>query len=122
MKTITVNIATLEIQDHEADAEIQDEFDDLVRRACEGDRRAVGAIAIAIGPKLLSEARAELGEFDQDGTDVLEDFWLAMLEKRLRYSPAHGRAMPFMCGMVRAIAQQRRRELERDWDCEAENE
>jgi DNA-directed RNA polymerase specialized sigma24 family protein len=122
MKTINVNLATLDIQDHETDAEIQDEFDDLVRRGCEGDRRAIGAIAIAIGPKLLHEARGELGDFGQDGTDVLQDFWLAMLEKRLRYSPAHGRAMPFMCGMVRAIAQQRRREYERDWDSDAENE
>jgi hypothetical protein len=91
------------------------DFDDLVRRAVEGDRRAVGAIAIAISPTLIEQARACLGEFDQDVGEVLQDFFLCLIERRLLFTPAHGRAMPWMCGVVQAIAQQRRRERERDW-------
>ena len=93
----------------------QAEFCDLMQRAAEGDRRAIGAIAIAIGPTLLEEARIGLGELDQDAEKVLNDFFLCLLERRLLFTPAHGRAMPWMCGVVQGIAQQRRRERERDW-------
>jgi hypothetical protein len=48
-------------------------FEDLVLRAAQGDRRALGAIAIAFGPKLLKEAELCLrGEFVAE--DVLQDF------------------------------------------------
>ncbi len=90
-------------------------FDELVQKASEGDSRAVGAIAVAIGPTLLEEARVALGDFEQEAEDVLDDFFLCLLDRRMRFTPAHGRAMPWMCGIVQAIAQQRRREFERDW-------
>jgi hypothetical protein len=96
------------------------DFNDLVRRAAEGDRRAIGAIAIAVSPTLLEEARACLGEFEQDAGEVLQDFFLGLIERRLLFVPAHGRAMSWMCGIVQAIAQQRRRERERDWDIDDE--
>src|SRR5271169_3177027 len=100
--------------DTTTDERTRDEFDELVTRASGGDRHAIGAIAVALGPRLLGEARAILGEFDQEADDVLQDFFLALLERRLRFEPAHGRAMPWMCRMVRAIAWRRSEESERD--------
>jgi DNA-directed RNA polymerase specialized sigma24 family protein len=93
----------------------QEAFDTLVQRASEGDNRAIGAIAVSVGPTLLEEARIALGDFEQEAEDVLNDFFACLLERRMRFTPAHGRAMPWMCGIVQAIAQQRRREFERDW-------
>ncbi len=100
----------------------QDEFDELVALASSGNRRAIGAIAVSLGPTLLKEARTVLGEFDQEAEDVLQDFLFCLIDRRLRYEPAHGRAMPWMCGIVQAIAQQRRRERERDWGIDTEHE
>ncbi len=107
---------TLGIHDMQTNEQRQDAFDDLARLATEGDRRAIGAIAMAISPTLLEEARAGLGEFEQEAGDVLNDFFVSLIERRMRFVPAHGRAMPWMCGVVQAIAQQRKREREREWD------
>ena len=103
-----------------ADAQVQAEFADLVVRATQGDRRAVGAIAAAFGPVLLREARAVLGPFKQDDEDVVQDFFLSLLDGRLRYVPPQGRAAEWMCGVVRAMAKTYRKEREREWDIEGE--
>jgi|SRR5580704_4760179 DNA-directed RNA polymerase specialized sigma24 family protein len=92
------------------DTQVQDDFDDLVMNASRGDSRAVGAIAVALGPMILGEARAVLGEYSHEAEDVLQDFLLFMLDGRSPFRPAHGRAVPWMCRMVRAIAQTRRKE------------
>jgi Sigma-70 region 2 len=88
-------------------AENQDAFEDLVLRASQGDRRAIGAIAIAFGPRLLHEARACLEGYEHEAEDVLQDFFLALLERRSRFTPARGRAIPWMCEAVRALARER---------------
>ena len=46
------------------------------------DGRAIGAIAIALGPTLLNEARTVLGELDDEADDVLRDFFLFLVERR----------------------------------------
>jgi DNA-directed RNA polymerase specialized sigma24 family protein len=98
------------------DAQVIAEFDQLVRHAAAGDRRAIGAIAIAFGPKLLHEARAVLGRrFEEEADDVLQDFFAWMLEGSSRFQPAHGRAIPWMCGVVRAIARKARGDRKREW-------
>jgi DNA-directed RNA polymerase specialized sigma24 family protein len=96
-----------------SDAQVQDEFDDLVMRASEGDSRAIASIAVALGPMLRKEARAVLREFAQDADDVLQDFFLFLLEGKSPFLPAHGRAVVWMCRTVRAIAQTRRERLRR---------
>jgi hypothetical protein len=85
--------------------QVEDDFDDLVMCAARGDSRAVGAIAVALGPMLLEEARVVLGEYADEDGDVLQEFLLVLLEGRTRFRPAHGRAVPWMCRTVRAIAQ-----------------
>jgi DNA-directed RNA polymerase specialized sigma24 family protein len=94
----------------------EDNLDDLVRCACEGDRRAIGAIGIAFGPALLMQARAVLGEFAQEDEDVLQDFLVSLLERESCFIPGRGRAFRWMCGIVRSIARERRAAREREWE------
>jgi len=102
------------------DAQLQDELDVLVLRAAQGDDRAIAAIAVAFGPTLLREASAVLGDFEDEATDVLQDFLVLLLERRSRFTPAQGRAIPWMCGLVRAMARKHRSEREREWGVESE--
>jgi len=94
-------------------AQIQDEFDDLVVAAAGGDARAIGAIAVALGPTLREEARVVLGEYADEDWDVLQDFLVVLLEGRSRFRPAHGRAVTWLCRTIRAMAQTRRLEHDR---------
>jgi DNA-directed RNA polymerase specialized sigma24 family protein len=97
------------------DAQIQDEFDDLVTRACDGDRHALAAIAMAFSARLLKEARQELGHFKQDAGDVLQDFFLAVMGGGACFDPQRERAGAWMKRYVREIARRHRAERERDW-------
>lgn len=96
----------------QTDAQRLDDFDVLVMRASLGDRRALGAVAIAFGPTLLDEARAVMGDFEHEAGDVLKDFLLSLLEGRSRFTPAYGRAVSWMCGIIRAMARRRRADCE----------
>jgi hypothetical protein len=91
----------------ESDTQIEDDFDDLVTLAARGNSRAVGAIAVALGPMILEEARVVLGEYADEDIEVLQDFLVFLLDARSPFRPAHGRAIPWMCRVVRAIAQTR---------------
>jgi DNA-directed RNA polymerase specialized sigma24 family protein len=95
-------------------------IDETVRRASQGDRDAIGKIAILSGSMLLDEARAVLGDFDDEAAEVLQDFLLSLLERRSPFTPAQGRAIPWMCGLVRAMARKRRAEREREWGIETD--
>lgn len=67
------------------EADLLDQGDQLVVVATRGDRRAVGAIAIAFGPTLNAEARKALGPtWEQESADVLQEFFLALCEVRGR--------------------------------------
>jgi len=100
----------------ETDAQQLDDFDDLVRRATEGDRSALSAIAIALGPSLLKEARETLGEdCAHEAEEVRQDFFLMLLEGESQFLPAQGRAVPWMCGIIRAMARRYRVAGERRW-------
>jgi len=85
----------------------KDDFDELVFHASQGDRRAIGALAIAFYPALLAEARAVLAPKGRRhcAEDAVQDFFLSLCEARNRFLPGQGRAIPWMKGIVRAIAQ-----------------
>jgi DNA-directed RNA polymerase specialized sigma24 family protein len=116
MKTSNVLDPSFSFTHPETDAQTQIDFDDLVQRATRGDRRALGAIAIALTPRLLEEAGEVLGEdFEQEAGDVLQDFFLMLLEGRSRFVPAQGRALEWMCGVIRSIARRHRVACEMAW-------
>jgi hypothetical protein len=89
-----------------SDEELLDELDQLVAHGATGDSRAVGAIAIVFSPVLLEEARAELGrEHEQDAADVLQTFYLELMEGQLCFPRIRGCALHWMKRTVREIAQ-----------------
>ena len=79
----------------------------------EGDRRAVGAIAVALGKSLIEEARTVLVGLDGEAEDVVQDFLVFLLAAKGPFNRANGPAMQWLFRMVRTIAQQRRREWKR---------
>jgi DNA-directed RNA polymerase specialized sigma24 family protein len=115
MKTTAIHNKAISSIHPQNDARRLDDFDDLVALATQGDRRAIGAIAIAMSPTLLEEARGLMGEFEDEAGDVLQDFFVWMLEGRTRFTPARGRALPWMCGIIRAMARRRRAQCEKRW-------
>lgn len=102
-------------RDFQTDERLIDDLDALVVAASQGNRRAIGAIAIAFGPRLLDEARKALGKsFADEAPDVVQDFFLSLCEGRSRFVPKRGRALPWMFGIVRATARKARAEREGD--------
>jgi DNA-directed RNA polymerase specialized sigma24 family protein len=91
------------------------DLDDLVARASRGDRRAIGALAVAFGPALRGEARQALGKAAPDADDLLQELYVFLLEARIPYLPGYGRAIQWICGVIRVLADRwrdrRRREL-----------
>jgi hypothetical protein len=93
-----------------SDAELLAHLDELVLDATRGDRRAVGAIAFAFTSDLRAEANAVL-RHEHDAADVVQDFFLALLEgKAARFAPGRGRAKAFLLGVVRDMARRRRKD------------
>jgi DNA-directed RNA polymerase specialized sigma24 family protein len=115
MKTTAIRNNAISSIHPKTDAELQDDFDDLVWHATRGDRRAIGAVAIAVSPTLLKEARGLLGDFKDEAGDVLQDFFVWMLEGQTRFTPARGRGLAWMCGIIRAMARKHRAECEKRW-------
>lgn len=90
--------------------------DEVVRYAARGDRMAVAVIVRRFGETLLHEAMSVLGsDFEEEARDVLQDFFVSLLEGRIEILPAHGRAIPWMCGVVGAMARKQRAALELAW-------
>jgi hypothetical protein len=88
-----------------SDEEVLEQFDELVSKAVGGDRRAIGAIAIALGPTLLQEARRALGEGrEQEAGDVVQRFFLAMAEGTMRFAGERGTGLSWMKGVIREWA------------------
>jgi len=114
MKNATARkLARLDTQTVQSMLDSREEFALLVTLASQGDRRAVGAIVAALGPDLLKVARKALDGCEDEAADVLQDFALAMLEQRWPFTRAQGDGMAWMCGVVRMIARNRRREARR---------
>jgi len=84
----------------------EDEFNDLLVNACDGDPRAIGAIAIALGPALLEEARLVLGNSTHEADSLLDEFLDSLATGHSRFTPAKGDPLVWMGRVVRRIAQQ----------------
>jgi hypothetical protein len=53
---------------------------------------------------ILEEARVVLGDYPDEDIEVLQDFLVFLIDARSPFRPAHGRAIPWMCRVIRAIA------------------
>ncbi len=96
------------------DEELLEQLDELVAAAVGGDRRAIGAIAIAHGPALLKEARRALGKGRKHQAGyVLQRFFLAMTEGTMAFAGKPGTGLAWMKSRVRAGA----REAKSDHAC-----
>lgn len=102
------------------DEQLQDEFDALVANACRGDHRAAAAIEIAFRESLVRAARAEMGEFAQDAEDVVQDFFVFLLEGESPFLPQQGRAIAWLHEIVRTLARKYRRDRAREWGLDEE--
>lgn len=115
MKTRNGFLTAIALSTPKTDAQLLAEIDDTVRRASQGDRNAIGKVAILSSSMLLDEAASVLEGFEGEAADVVQDFLLSLLEGRSPFTPSQGRAVPWMRGVVRAMARKRRAERERDW-------
>jgi hypothetical protein len=91
-----------------SDVQLVDELDVLLGRACDGDRRALLAIAVAFGPRLVAEAREELPEHEERAADAVVEFVNAIGSGSLLYTRGKRAAVPWMVRMVRRLARRRR--------------
>ena len=95
--------------------------DDVLRYAARGDRMAVDVIARSFGEALLHEAKSELGrDFEEEARDVVQDFLVSLLAGGIDITPARGRAIPWMRGVVRAMARKHRAALDSGWAIDRE--
>jgi DNA-directed RNA polymerase specialized sigma24 family protein len=85
------------------------ELCELLGNAARGDRRAIGAIAIAFGPSLLKIARRET-RHEEDAEEVIQDLFVHLLEGRAaRFPPERQRDLRWLGGLVQALARSRRK-------------
>jgi len=120
MKTSTARSRIVDTQ-VERDIETVIKLDTLLKQALRGDRCAVGAIAIAFGSILLEQAEAALGpDYAHEASDVLQDFFVCLVEGDVRIHPARGRAISWMCGVIRAIARKYRGDRDWEWDIDSD--
>jgi DNA-directed RNA polymerase specialized sigma24 family protein len=101
----TSNLRTIWI-DKDTDRERPEEFEDLVRQACGGDRWAFDVITFAYGPSLLEEARQVLGPYRDYADDLVRDFLLSLSEGRRRFVPKYRDGVRWMFRIVRLLARE----------------
>jgi hypothetical protein len=79
-------------------------FDRTVLAASFGDRKAIDVLARSHHRELVEHARRAC-EDQHDAEDAVQEFWLALLEKRLtRFPPETGRSAEWMRGVVECLA------------------
>jgi len=82
-----------------------DELDALVHSASIGDRRAIGALAIACSPSLLAQARDALGEERaSEDEDLLQELFVCLTQASLRFVPGWDHAHEWLRAQLRSLA------------------
>ncbi len=90
-------------------------FSDLVLRAAQGDSRAIGVIAIGLGPALLGVARSVV-KHREEAEDLLQDFYVILLSGRAaRFPPRPGRGLDWLEGLMRSMSRVRHEQRCEDW-------
>jgi DNA-directed RNA polymerase specialized sigma24 family protein len=88
-----------------AGSQLRDRFTNLLVRAVQGDRRAIGAIAASYGPWLLKEARDALGpERASEDEDVLQDLLVGMTHGTFEFVPGRDESHAWLRARMRGLA------------------
>jgi DNA-directed RNA polymerase specialized sigma24 family protein len=89
------------------------DLDALVRDAFAGDRSALDTIARELQPRLVHEARATLGDLEYEAEDVVQDLFVAILERRVRAPRGRGEALARLLRLVGLFARKHARDVRR---------
>jgi DNA-directed RNA polymerase specialized sigma24 family protein len=82
----------------------REDLDALMELAASGDRKALGAIARRLRARLLREALAVLGDEHEEAEDVVQDFFLSLLERERTFVRGKTPATAWARAIVRAMA------------------
>lgn len=87
------------------DVQLRDMLDDLVQKASLGDRRAIGALAVGLGPTLLKAAREALGprRADED-EDLLQDLFVCLSHGKLPFVRGRDQGLPWLRRQLESLA------------------
>ncbi len=96
---------TVQTQIAAIDVHFDDLLDALVLKASLGDRRAIGALAVGLGPTLLEEAREALGarRADED-EDLLQDLFVCLSHGKLPFARGRDHGLEWLRAQLRSLA------------------
>ena len=110
MKAIHQNATVIDILNPEESAF---DLDALIRRAIDGDRDALDAVARELHPRLVHEARRHLGDLDHEADDVVQDLFVAILEGRVRAPRGRGEGVAHLLRLATVFARKHARNVRR---------
>ena len=98
-------IDTAHTQIAATDVHFDDLLDALVLKASLGDRRAIGALAVGLGPTLMKEAREALGarRTDED-EDLLQDLFVCLSHGKLPFVRGRDHGLPWLRAQLESLA------------------
>jgi hypothetical protein len=90
------------------DAELLEEFDDLVVHATRGDRYALTVLSVGLGPVIFDEARTVLGPGrEEHACGIVNELFMGMLRGELSFAPGAVRAGPWLGAQLHVLAARR---------------
>ncbi len=87
------------------DVQPHDMLDTLVQKASLGDRRAIGALAVGLGPTLLEEAREALGpRRAEEDEDLLQDLFVCLSHGKLPFVRGRDHGLEWLRRQLESLA------------------
>ncbi len=80
-------------------------LDGVIRRAARGDRDAIEQLARDFRPQMVEHAEEHMARFDMDAEDVVQNVFLALLERALVEPPRAACAVQWLLDRVALFAQ-----------------
>jgi hypothetical protein len=84
---------------------VRHRLDGVVRRAARGERDAIAQLAREFRPQMVEHAQEHLARFDMDEEDVVQNVFLALLERSLVEPPRAVCAVTWLLDRVALFAQ-----------------
>jgi hypothetical protein len=84
---------------------VRHRLDGVVRRAARGERDAIAQLAREFRPQMVEHAAEHMARFDMDEEDVVQNVFLALLERALVEPPRAVCAVTWLLDRVALFAQ-----------------